>query len=128
MDNQNNTTPNSAPQNTGVQGGAPLSPPPLGSNEGPENKSSVGPIIGSVIVVLVIVLGGLYLYGERLSDKINQEVPIEDVSTESDQATNDLKQQGSTDDLAEINADLASSDFNGLDAESVAIEQELSVE
>jgi len=129
MDNLNNTGANNSPQNTGGTGSPTPQMPPItpSSHEETGNKSSVGPIIGSVVVVLVIVLGGIYLYGERLKDKINEEAPVENIKAE-DQATNSLEQQGSSDSLSEISADLQASDFNGLDAESMAIEQELSAE
>ncbi|MDO8492127.1 MAG: hypothetical protein Q7S34_00610 [bacterium] len=137
MDNLNNISGNNLQNNgIGTQGGGPIrtpvTPPPMENNQqnnsGNENNSSIGPIIGSIIVVLVIVLGGLYIYGQRLSDQSKQEVPVENISASADQSTTKLEQQGSTDSLSEINADLNATDLNGLDAESMQIDQELKVQ
>lgn len=33
----------------------------------PDPENSVGPLVGIVIIVLILVLGGLYFWGERLN-------------------------------------------------------------
>ncbi|MEK7567606.1 MAG: hypothetical protein AAB513_01645 [Patescibacteria group bacterium] len=106
-------------------GGAPI--PTM--NPMPENhqKTSAGPIIGSIIVVLVVVLGGLYLYGQQLGQKNLENVSPEEIGTTIDQATLNLEKQGATDDLGEINADLNTTNLDNLDAELKGIDAELTI-
>lgn len=33
----------------------------------PDPENSVGPLVGIIIIVLILVLGGLYFWGERLN-------------------------------------------------------------
>ncbi|MCE9643786.1 hypothetical protein K8Q93_00845 [Candidatus Parcubacteria bacterium] len=33
----------------------------------PDKDNSVGPLVGIIIIVLILVLGGLYFWGERLN-------------------------------------------------------------
>ncbi|HYF10186.1 MAG TPA: hypothetical protein VD967_01095 [Candidatus Paceibacterota bacterium] len=35
----------------------------------PNKDNSVGPLIGIVIILLILVLGGLYFWGERLAEQ-----------------------------------------------------------
>ncbi len=126
MDNTN--IPNQASQTPPApMGGNPVNPIMNQNFDGGAQKSSMGPIIGSIIVVLVIVLGGLYLYGQQIGEKTLDEVTPEEISAAIDQATIALTQQGATDDLAEIDADLSATDLNALAAELDSIEQELSL-
>ncbi len=69
----------------------------------------MGPIIGSVIVVLLIVLGGLYFWGERLNKEGASGAAAPDVAVET------LRSQGTSDDVASLEADAAASDFSGID-------------
>ena len=40
-----------------------------------QNKSSIGSIIGTIIIIAMIVLGGLYFWGKRIEDsKLKQKL------------------------------------------------------
>ncbi len=119
---------NTTPNQTGVVGGpATNSPmnqmPPIGNDE---HKSSTGPIIGSIIVVLIVVLGGLYLYGQQLGQN-EAVVPPQETSTTNETSLASIEQQGSSDDLGEINADLNSTDLDNLDSDMNNIDAELAI-
>ena len=74
----------------------------------PPKKSSIGPVVGIIIVVLIIILGGLYIWGRELSE---------------DGADNGTP--STSDEVSAIEEDLSASDFEDLDAEAAAIEAEL---
>ncbi len=91
------------------------------------NKSadhSVGPIVGAVIIVLILVLGGLYFWGERLNQS-QEALTAEQIEQAPDDSLAKLKAQGSSDELADIEADAAATDLEGLNAELKNIEAEL---
>jgi len=73
--------------------------PSLGS----EKSSRVGPVIGIVIVVIVLVLGALYFWGQKLSNGTG------------DAMTDALNEQGSSDELDAIEADLGATVIESLD-------------
>lgn len=89
--------------------------------QGEPEKKSVGPLIAVIVILVLIVVGGLYFLNERAS--LNQSVPgIE---------TNDvgsLEQQGSSDDLGSIEADLNATDLNLLDTSSMEAEVQTEIE
>lgn len=94
---------------------------------GEEHKSSVGPIVGSIIVVLVIVLGGLYLYGSQFrQEAAPEEGPAAaDINALPDEAAASLQSQGATDSLSEIEADLGATNVDNLDADVSNVGSEL---
>ena len=54
----------------------------------PNPENSVGPLVGIVIIVLILVLGGLYFWGERLkakrdTDRIKNEIQRTASTTET---------------------------------------------
>jgi flagellar basal body-associated protein FliL len=38
------------------------------TNKVKENKSSVGSLIGTIIIIAIIILGGLYFWGKRIEE------------------------------------------------------------
>lgn len=124
-------------QNPNVGGMPTPNPAPAPAPQMPEeHKSSAGPIIGSVIIILIIVLGGLYLYGDKVGlpsmnkgdEQIQEDAgpTADEISASVDQSTVSLGSQGATDAVDEIEADLSATDLNSLDAELANISQELS--
>lgn len=119
-------------QNTGAM--PTPAPTPAPAPQMPEeHKSSAGPIIGSIIIVLIIVLGGLYLYGDKVGlpttnqDQIQntEEITADQISAQVDSTTEALASQGATDSIDEIESDLSATDLNALDAELSNISAEL---
>lgn len=107
---------------------------PTGMPMGEEHHSSLGPVVGSIVIVLIIVLGGLYLYGDKIGTKQEQlpttetskEITPEEISAQADNSISTLQQQGGTDAISEIESDLSATDLNALDAELSNINSELS--
>lgn len=87
------------------------------------NKSSLGSIIGTIIIIAVIILGGLYFWGKRIDEaKMNQELvsgQTETTVTEEDEnlEANTIKSVTSSDELDSIEADLKATNLDGLGAE-----------
>lgn len=90
--------------------------PPMSTQ--PEKKS-VGPLVAVVVILALIIIAGLYFFKQRVDQPTY--VPIE----QTDVITESLKQQGTTDDLSSIEADLNATDLNNLDQGAAAIEAEL---
>jgi hypothetical protein len=85
----------------------------------PQNKSSIGSIIGTIIIIAVIILGGLYFWGKRIEEaKLNQDLiennqPSQATTSEEDK----IKKVSSSDDLNSIEADLNATNMDNLGAE-----------
>ena len=75
-----------------------------------EEKSGVGAIIGAIIVIVIIVLGGLYVWGGKLLQNADSPAMTEDAQTDS------LSSQSSSDEVSDISKDLEAVDLNSLDA------------
>ena len=67
-----------------------------------ESGGSSGPLIGAIVILAVIILGGLYFWGQRAAN----DAVIDETSTES-----------GSDETAAIEADLDTIDIESLDAE-----------
>ena len=92
--------------------------PPIQSSD--TNKKSVGPLVAVIIILVLIIVGGLYFLKERSSQPTYvPEVPA------GDNVTDALNQQGTTDDLSSIEADLNATDLNNLDQGAAAVEATL---
>jgi len=94
-----------------------------GSNMGMNNlngeKKAVGPVIGLVIILIIIILGGIYFWTSRTTyapiqdDDSTENQEVGSVSTEA------ILDQNSSDEPDSIEADLSSfneSDINNLDS------------
>jgi hypothetical protein len=77
---------------------------------------SIGPAIGIIIIITVMVLGGLYFWGQRAE----KQTPVSQESANPalvDQTTIDLQKQSSSDNLNSIEADLNNTKLNQLGVE-----------
>ncbi len=87
-----------------------------------ENKSSVGSIIGTIVIIAIIILGGLYFWGKRVEEsKLRQNLVTDNSNNQqsvemSEAAT--IKSISNSDDLNSIEADLNSTKFDNLGAEA----------
>ncbi len=101
-----------------------------------EHLSHLGPILGVLIVVLVLILGGLYLWGATLSegpqhmDTAEETAPreIENKEPETPRAEADtqiLETVSSSDEIEAIETDIDNTNLDTLDAEMEAIDAEL---
>jgi hypothetical protein len=86
-------------------------------------SGGIGPMIGIIIIVALLAVGGLYYWGSKLIEQPNRlTVPVADDSTPIDGTTNDLLNQGSSDTVESIEADLDATNLDGLDGELSDIE------
>ncbi len=89
--------------------------PPLGETT---PKKSTGPLVAVIVILAIIIIGGLYFLKTRMSAPIYE-------PTANDAMTESLRNQGSTDDLNSIEADLNATNVNDLDQGATVIEAEL---
>lgn len=92
--------------------------------------SHLGPILGVLVIMLVLILSGLYLWGEMLSKQAQttDETPIVNNEPETPRATADaqiLDTLSPSDELDAIDADLNSTQLDSLDTELNTIDTEL---
>ena len=85
-----------------------------------KNKSSIGSIIGIIIIIAIIILGGLYFWGKRIEEsKTKQDLVTDTTESAMEQSEASVIQSTSTsDDLDSINTDLNSTNLNNLGAEA----------
>ncbi len=85
-------------------------------------KTPVGPIIGLLIILAIIVIGTLYFWGQRVDTKnqaVQQAPTTEETSQpQTDSQTEQLQQQSTSDEIDSIESDLNSTDFNNIDSSS----------
>lgn len=90
-------------------------------------KSTVGPIAGAVIVILLLVAGGLYFWGAQLNKQeevlpfipSNDTQQADDTSAASDTSAG-LPQQSSSDDVSSIEADANAMNMGQLESQNSA--------
>jgi len=94
-----------------------------------DEKSGAGPIIGIIIVVVLLLIGGVYYYMSMQSETVltpGQEQSgadtAGDIAAAPDAATEALKVQSNSTNVADIEADLNATDLNGLSSDLPAIE------
>ncbi len=79
----------------------------VGGNE--PSGSSAGPVIGVIVILVIIILAGLYFWGQRTNDDMR----IEDT-------LNAINFQNESDELNTSEADLEATDIENLDSEMIA--------
>lgn len=87
-----------------------------------EKKRSFGPMFGIILVIILLVLGGFYLWGQKL----NQEkvMTAEEILQQEDPLLSDIESQSSSDEISNIEDDLDAINLDDLDAELENIDQE----
>ena len=84
-----------------------------------ENKSSIGSIIGTIIIIAIIILGGLYLWGKRIEESKLKENLITGFTpgTVDDNTASIITTISTGDDLDSIEADLNATNLDNLGTE-----------
>ncbi len=85
-----------------------------------QQKSSVGGIIGTIIIISLIILGGLYFWGKRIEEsKTKQELVGENNLTQQIELSEDasIKNVSSSDELDAIENDLNNTNLDNLGTE-----------
>jgi hypothetical protein len=85
-----------------------------------EPNSSIGPAVGIIVIVALVVLGSLYFLGQRDA----QTAPLETQTEESagDEYIEEMRRQGTSDDLETIEADLNATNFSDLGSEIESVQ------
>jgi hypothetical protein len=91
-------------------------------------SGGMGPMIGIIIIVALLAVGGLYYWGSKLIEQPSSFTapvpdnlrPVDPITI--DGTTNDLLNQGSSDTVEAIEADLDATNLDGLDGELSDIE------
>jgi hypothetical protein len=81
------------------------------ANEGPQ---PVGPFIGIVIILVVIILGGLYFWGETINQESRDSAAVEDITGAPDTTTAALETMSNSDELSTIESDLKNTPLSDL--------------
>ena len=83
-----------------------------------ENKTSVGPIIGTIIIIALIVLGGLYFWGKRIEEtKLTKTLTSEEPQNEQMSEAAAIISVGTSTNINDIEADLNNTNTTNLDTE-----------
>lgn len=95
-----------------------------------EHHVRIGPILGVMLILLVIILGGLYLWGSTLNQEVNENVArnIPNNEPETPRANADaqiLSAVSSSDSLEAIETDIESTDLSSLTSELDEMEREI---
>ncbi|MEK7628320.1 MAG: hypothetical protein AAB421_02800 [Patescibacteria group bacterium] len=107
-------------QNTGGMPQVPSGIPQTAPIEA--HKSSLGPIVGAVVIIALMVFGGLYYWGSQLQQEAAAELPfimddgsVPPASTED--TTAGIPAPSNSDAVVDIEADINNTDFDALDAQ-----------
>lgn len=95
---------------------------------GTTRHGSVGPVVAFAIIVLLVVIGGLYFWGEyakRQAAMNAARAEAEAIANQEDQKRDRLEAQSSSDAASAIEADLSATDLNNLDDGTSQAEAEL---
>ena len=88
-----------------------------------KNPESVGPVLGIVIIIAILVVGGIFAFTNRLNTA--NTLTADQIENTPDATTETLGTQGTSTNLVTIEADAQATDLNGLDTELDSIQKEL---
>jgi uncharacterized protein YxeA len=74
------------------------------NNNMPSGEGSVGPVVATIIILAVVVLGGLYFWGQRNANTPNTDIYGNPVSTSTPSTTTNTAPPKTYDVNANINA------------------------
>lgn len=86
-----------------------------------QNKTGNGPLIASIIIVLVIILGGIFSFTKR---PLKPET-AEDLMKQEDTALTQLSTQSDSTDLESIETDAANTNLDTVDSDLQQLDTEL---
>ncbi|MEX0652140.1 MAG: hypothetical protein WD509_01465 [Candidatus Paceibacterota bacterium] len=78
-----------------------------------EEHASSGPLVGVAIIILVLIVGGIYFW----NTEVNNHKGDATQETSAEATVDALNTQGTSDEVAAIEADLDTTDLDNLDAE-----------
>ncbi len=109
-------------QPTPVSSPTPVSTPVMNMKPA-TNPSSIGSIVGTIIIIAFIILGGLYFWGKHVEESKSAESLTSETMETSGNMSEDneaaaIKSTSSSDDLDSIEADLQATNLEDLGAEA----------
>jgi hypothetical protein len=81
---------------------------------GTSEENAFGPLIGVAIIIIVLIAGGIYFWSTTIDQ---EESPTVQSTIEADKIVSQLNSQGTSDEIADIEADLNITDLDNLDSE-----------
>ncbi len=84
-----------------------------------QNKKSIGPVVGLIIILALILIGGIYFWQQRES-QLKQVPTTESASTTENAGNQSVSSATSSDDIDSISKDLQNTDIDGLSTETGA--------
>lgn len=91
----------------------------------PSGKESKGPIVGIVVIIVLLILGGVYLWQAQTP----VEAPINNNGTATTTATStDLETMGTSTDPADLEAEAKATDLNELEANLDEVSAEVEIQ
>ena len=76
---------------------------------GADPKKGSGALVGSIIIVIIIIIAGIYmLKNTKLQNN------IEEINTQTDSVVNELNTQGTSDELSDIEGDLSATNLDNV--------------
>ncbi len=82
----------------------------------PEKKHSVGSVVGAIIVIIVLIAGGLYLWGMQLEDQQAASDQLPFILGDEAYVDEGLPPTSKSDAVADIEADATATDLKQFDA------------
>lgn len=77
-----------------------------------KKDGSVGPTIGSVIVILIIIIGGFYFWNSIINKNVTEDV---NEQTQGDEQTMQLEAQSDSTEINDIEKDLMDTNLDNLE-------------
>jgi len=90
-----------------------------------QRDRTVGPLIGSIIIIFVILGGGLYFWGSLIANQKDtiQNQEVSEAQLEKSEIES-LTAQSTSDETASIKSDIEATDVDSLDADISALDKE----
>jgi hypothetical protein len=79
-------------------------------------ENPIGPLVGSVIILIILILGGLYFWADKLNR--DEKIRTEQERIRKEQA---LEEKKNHDDLNSIEADIKKTDVNKLQSQAQSL-------
>jgi len=95
---------------------------------GQDNYKPLGPIIGIVLIIAIILAGGLYFLSQQSQDTVEtetEELTTEEEALEIEDLINSTEDLSSSDEIEAIENDLNNTDLEALEREMEDLLQEL---
>ena len=80
-------------------------------------KNPSGPIVGTIIIVILLIVGGIYFWNTAVNkSKEVEKLPTIQSGGETGAVVNQLESQGTSDKITDIETDLKSTNLKNLDS------------